>query len=390
MEEKGILRIVRSKKGRFNGSIEYTKKSGKQGRYPITANIFSRDDLDGKECTFTREGGTLTKLIVEGKTIYSKSSFSSNIANPNTGQQVSKMKRTSYEELFNAENIRLSKDTRKFVENAKIDNYSLKFNKAAQYQKGYKKDKFVFFESDRRSKGKFLNPNFSGIDFNNFRNKYDSLSYEKEQLILKPSWKLTIGLGHESVYETSITLHHIYGIPYIPASSIKGVVRSHIINEVFYQEDSEEPAEFRALQDEVFCKIFGTSKETSTENKKKEKFIVKSPIIVEGKPSDHIGSILFFDAFPIEEPRIVPEIMNVHYPDYYDEKNPPTDYQNPRPIFFPVVENTAFQFTIATKHRLLADYTLQNKTITQWLTEALQNHGIGAKTAVGYGYMEET
>ena len=44
---------------------------------------------------------------------------------------------------------------------------------------------------------------------------------------------MVVGLGGESVYETSITLHHIYGIPYIPASSIKGVVRSWIITEVF-------------------------------------------------------------------------------------------------------------------------------------------------------------
>ena len=42
---------------------------------------------------------------------------------------------------------------------------------------------------------------------------------------LKTASRLVVGLGAGHVLETSLTLHHIFGIPYIPASALKGVVR---------------------------------------------------------------------------------------------------------------------------------------------------------------------
>lgn len=87
--------------------------------------------------------------------------------------------------------------------------------------------------------------------------------------------------------------------------------------------------------------------------------------------------------------------MNVHYPDYYGGSKPPADYQNPKPIFFLTVRNSAFQFMIGIKNK---DNTIINdgkfkeqkilKVAEKYLKEALSEHGIGAKTAVGYGYMD--
>ena len=78
-----------------------------------------------------------------------------------------------------------------------------------------------------------------------------------EDLVLKPDWRMVIGLGNESVYETSMILHHIYGIPYIPGSAIKGVVRSYIITEEFAQDRNGQielkHAEERALKRQWFC-----------------------------------------------------------------------------------------------------------------------------------------
>jgi len=54
-----------------------------------------------------------------------------------------------------------------------------------------------------------------------------------ESLTLKPDWRLIVGLGNESIYETSMTLHHIYGFPYIPGSAIKGVTRNYYINDIY-------------------------------------------------------------------------------------------------------------------------------------------------------------
>ena len=53
------------------------------------------------------------------------------------------------------------------------------------------------------------------------------------------------------------------------------------------------------------------------------------------------------------------------------------------------VQNTHFQFLVGAKNEKdLQDLKIVEKNITVWLKDALTNHGIGAKTAVGYGYMQ--
>jgi len=76
--------------------------------------------------------------------------------------------------------------------------------------------------------------------------------------------------------------------------------------------------------------------------------------------------------------------MNVHYPDYYTAGKPPTDTQNPIPILFLTVQNTAFPFIIGTK---TPQGHLLGETV-KYLKSTLEQRGIGAKTAVGYGYMK--
>src|SRR5205085_10984928 len=39
--------------------------------------------------------------------------------------------------------------------------------------------------------------------------------------------RMIVGLGSESVLETSITLHHTYGVPYIPGSALKGLAANY-------------------------------------------------------------------------------------------------------------------------------------------------------------------
>jgi len=105
----------------------------------------------------------------------------------------------------------------------------------------------------------------------------------------------------------------------------------------------------------------------------------------------------FFDAFPTSNNfELKPDILNNHYPDYYTKGKPPTDTQSPVPIFFLTVQGkeekgenqgAEFQFIIGTKKDSIDKYTVKAQTISFWLKDALTNHGIGAKTAVGYGYL---
>jgi len=64
-----------------------------------------------------------------------------------------------------------------------------------------------------------------------------SISYIND---LHTNWRLVVGLGSGSVYETSLTLHHIYGIPYIPGSALKGITRSYYLTQVLWPQFPEE------------------------------------------------------------------------------------------------------------------------------------------------------
>ncbi len=196
------------------------------------------------------------------------------------------------------------------------------------------------------------------------------------------SWRLVIGLGASHPQETSMTLHHIYGIPYIPGSAVKGVTRHWAVLKFAEEyvkkgknieeaieavakalENGEELEELKDiyLNPEItfqdLIKIFGTQKEE--------------------------GKVIFFDAYPDENIKLKIDIMNPHYPKYYTGNEPPADWQNPNPIKFLTVENTKFQFYLSSR-----DKDLLNKAKTL-LKDALKNHGIGAKTSIGYGIFQE-
>jgi len=268
-----------------------------------------------------------------------------------------------------------------------VENFALKLNKFARFvenERDYSKSKFEFFKSGRRGPEYQIQPNYDKIDFKGLVNR--NLNSAKTLLgshcvdfCKTTNGRLIAGLGGASVYETNITLHHIYGFPYLPASSIKGVVRSWIIQNIFSKNGNGEidlkKAEERALKSatndsKAFCKIFGCPKNSVLKKEQQ-------------------GKIFFFDAFPTTAPEIVPDIMNPHYGPYYNGEELPADYHSPIPIFFLTVDKkTEFQFIIGSKDAnwLKDDYKIGDNTIEWWLKDALQNYGIGAKTAVGYGY----
>ena len=259
-------------------------------------------------------------------------------------------------------------DTRQLLidQIASIGNYNLKMNKASPFD--------------------FQKPDYSGAHLREILKRqadcFKNLALVIEQDKYGIEWKLAVGLGNESVHETSITLHHIYGVPYIPGSALKGVVRSHIILEIFAKKGSREidleNAESHALNDQGFCDIFGCPKNSVYKQSMK-------------------GKVNFFDAFPLSNPKIQSDIMNPHFGDYYSNNShtePPADYYNPVPIFFPIVEQgTKFQFTVGIKesnNNLIKEGEFQGKkplsVAKEWIKKALNEHGIGAKTSVGYGY----
>lgn len=271
------------------------------------------------------------------------------------------------------------------VKNFQVDNFNLKLNKFARYDENAREghNPFKFFKMDRRGKEYEIVAHFGAFDFEGLVKRQAqniaALLPEEHYHIqnYSTSWRLITGLGGHNIYETSITLHHIYGIPYIPASSIKGILRNAYINDkkenkVYEAKENDNWEEVVLQNDENFCDIFGCPNKSIYKEARK-------------------GNIIFFDAFPIATPTIEPDVMNPHYGDYYGDKTnkkPPADYYNPIPVFFLTIKNTSFQFVIGVNKQAEKARDLLSKT-TNLLHSTLTTQGIGAKTAVGYGLMKK-
>lgn len=307
------------------------------------------------------------------------------------------------------------------IQSYQVENFALKLNRFARFEeneKDYSKSNFEFYKTHKRDVEYQIIPNYGSTNFKELTERAKKnvellLGEENCEVFNRTtSGRLITGLGGASVYETDITLHHIYGFPYLPASGIKGVVRSWIITNVFADEEKveipsnekEQPltnAEFRAYQNKAFCRMFGCPSKTAKvlfdekgniRKDEKGRRITKQYDVAlknkKGKGEENQGKVQFFDAYPTDAPNVVPDVMNPHYAPYYNGDKPPADYHNPIPIFFLTVDKkTEFQFMLGSKDLEWRKWIIGGKNIFEWLQEALQNHGIGAKTAVGYGYM---
>ncbi|MDR1070711.1 MAG: type III-B CRISPR module RAMP protein Cmr6 [Gracilibacteraceae bacterium] len=171
--------------------------------------------------------------------------------------------------------------------------------------------------------------------------------------------RMAVGLGSGSVFETGITLHHTYGFPYIPGSALKGCLRSFVILGLF--DGSEESA----LADGDFIKTFGAQ--------------------------GNAGQIIFLDAYPApcsqQELKLQLDIMNPHYGDYYKGQSAPTDDQSPNPIkFYAVPKDTPFTFRLVSRELEIKKHAIRGESVPELFAETLGEMGVGAKTAVGYGW----
>jgi CRISPR-associated protein Cmr6 len=448
---KGILKLVKTAKGKIIVLLD--RQNGKPPM-PLSFVTFNNLEHNEKECDYLFDKtGRLVNITVAGTIVFG-SNFAAPATNPSAqagrpAPNTSAVSAGNRHPVFafpDSINIRETKlpEAVKRLGNFDIDNFALKYQKAARCIKDDKgKDKFFFFKNDRREfrDGRpatgdkfFIRPNYGSLNFPNIGTRQEAqvkalFPDEKSKVVkIKPDWRLICGLSG-GIYETNMTLHHVYGVPYIPASSIKGVVRSWIITNVFIEdvpiEESDFPlvnAEYRALKNsKLFCAMFGAPesiervkfqygkpvKKKDKNGKDTEKYETEKDTCAVGKEQQ--GKVVFFDSLPISAPELMPDVINVHYPDWYKEKGyaAPTDFQKTNPVMFlTVTSNSQFQTFVGCNdikpistwegHEQLAGFAnvAIDKTLTelayQWLMLALSNHGIGAKTAVGYGYFKQT
>lgn len=182
----------------------------------------------------------------------------------------------------------------------------------------------------------------------------------------KTTWRFVSGLGMGHVLETGFVWHRILGVPYLPGSSVKGLVRAWA-------------EQWGGAKKEDVIRLFGPKSE-------------------DARKQPDTGVLMVFDAVPDNKPVLEVDIMNPHYGDYYGKKpmkvtsagkeheidTPPADYLSPNPIFFlTVASNISFIFALALRPGRGTNDDLMLGL--ELLEEALDNIGAGSKTAVGYG-----
>lgn len=352
-KEKGRLKI--------NSKLNATIKGERKAPYSVPkVFIFQDRSLNGVDCEFEHSNNLVSKIYINGEELEKDNSYFERKEKEKEQKEKIKKQKDLHEknnDLFSLKDTLLPSDT-KSLNLYGCDNFYLKFNKACYYDES--EEKFFFRRQLDKNDTKEIVPDWDDKLFEAINLKHQALlpKENKKTFNKKLEWRLCVGLGGHSVYETSITLHHIYGIPYIPASSLKGVVRSYVIKSHF--ESNEE----RAYQSEWFCDLFGCRFES---------------IYKEAR----IGRITFYDTFPISAPTLVTDIINKH--NDYEGGTPPNDTNSPVPIFFLTVENTEFNFSISTSN---SKYNTLLEKADNLLKEAIESIGIGAKTSVGYGFFE--
>jgi len=163
---------------------------------------------------------------------------------------------------------------------------------------------------------------------------------------------LALGLGTASPIENGLTIHHTYGVPYIPGSALKGLARRAALAS--------------DLQSSEISVIFGTTEEA--------------------------GHITFWDAWlepagghrqPYQR-----DVLTPHHPNYYRTKGsaPPTDFDDPKPItFLSVRPNTRFVMAVSSSSEGAEPWV---NLAAQLVKLGLERLGVGAKTAAGYGFFK--
>lgn len=179
-------------------------------------------------------------------------------------------------------------------------------------------------------------------------------------LVLNIQTRLLIGLSGGGMLETGCAIHHSYGVPYIPGSSIKGILTNHV----------RRRSDFGDQQKAACDLLFGTAADPDSDH-----------------PDGRAGLFSFHDAWWVPNSAktpLVQDVVTTHHPDYYGHngETAATDFDSPVPNAQIGVQGS-FLFTLEGPEAWL-------ELGIEMLKDALEHQGIGAKTRSGYGLMQES
>lgn len=183
------------------------------------------------------------------------------------------------------------------------------------------------------------------------------------------SSRLLLHLGRTSVLE-NVGLHcdRTTGLPVIPGSAVKGVVSTWACwTEHFHEatgeisgftKDSVQRRNFNAAESILAARILGDDSSTG---------------------SSAAGEVIFLGAFPNTPPILELDIVTPHTDASGRDRDP---VPNP---FLAIAPGAVWSFALLAKPRDGTNPLALLNTCATWLAECLEQSGIGAKTASGYG-----
>lgn len=188
------------------------------------------------------------------------------------------------------------------------------------------------------------------------------------ELTAVTSTRFLTGIGETTPTEVGMVFERNTGLPFIPASSIKGALRyAYCVNFARNNPDKVTGGESVEEIDVVgLVELFGS---LDTQNSFR-------------------GGVSFLDAFTEQPPMMIEDIMNPHHGNYYQGKNAegPVETEAPIPIKFLALEKgTVFKFRGFFFNENAVAY---RKELMDAFVTALMEFGLGARTATGYGRFE--
>jgi CRISPR type III-B/RAMP module RAMP protein Cmr6 len=193
--------------------------------------------------------------------------------------------------------------------------------------------------------------------------------------------RFVTGMGLPHPKENGFSWMRPYGVPYIPGSSLKGMLRAWLESDWCEWDGCPFDKLFGTaghMGEMVFMDVIPLGDAKELENKRKEQARQKQ----EGKLAKEP------DTMPL---RFAMDVMTPHYGPYYGasdddlENNPPADWYDPVPIQFLTVEaGQTFRIDLL----LPPQEEDLGGDLKRELEEGLKLYGIGAKTSSGFGRFE--
>lgn len=228
--------------------------------------------------------------------------------------------------------------------------------------------------------------------------------------------RMAAGLGAAHVLETGLTLERNTGLPYLPASTVKGLARAWGLIEVAGQfgielDDTVNYNSESVKKLNLLASILIGESEEELYRELEEHINPLSDdiaLFVQGfrfifGSQVNAGAIAFTDGiyYGQDEPNYAIDVMTPHYVNYYSDNGSqfPSEEDSPNPVSFITVDaRNTFAFGLIPRQSAFrsmnSEQQKEQKAIMlsaarDWLVNALTQLGAGSKTAASYGFFRK-